>query len=240
MNLLLLGQFGVLAEGWGQLIGVIAVVGFYVFSAIVKKIGESGQSDEEKEKARQAARRIHEQIAKGKTAAQVEEANRRRLERKLPYAKAVKNRESMSEWDRQQEEKRQRLTQSRQNELRGRPGEPVTQKNARIQIETPPAPPIPVAQAIDEDAEELKRQQYYAKAQRAQQVRRRSQMQAQQVAAKSTRTAVKPKKAPAKATVQTRRTSDVVRNLLNNPNQLRSAILLKEILDKPVAMRDIY
>ena len=239
MNLFELGQSGLLAEGgWGQLIGVIVVVGFYIFSAIVKSIGNRGDSDEEKEKARQAAQRLRRQIAQGKNAAQIEEANRRRIERKLPYARSAPNRENMSEWDRQQEEKRRQLSQSRQTQMQPKPPAP---EPARMRMEPPPVPAIPVAQPIEEDTEELKRQAYYAKAQQLQQARRRSQLQAQQAAAEKTaRTVKQRKKSRPKQQVETKSSSYLIYDLVKDSNRMRSAILLKEILDKPIAMRQVY
>jgi FtsZ-interacting cell division protein ZipA len=50
----------------------------------------------------------------------------------------------------------------------------------------------------------------------------------------------KPKKQPAAKPLKQKYTENILTTMIRRPESLRSAIILKEILDKPIALRDTY
>jgi hypothetical protein len=210
-----------LAEGgWSELIGVIVLVGIYAAGAIAKMV--SKRSDESKEDAQSKQRAV--QLAK-------KYAQERQSQRAAP-----RHPDTMTEWDRMQELKRRR--QGRQPEKQ--PSEPVSAPAFR-EREMPFQQPKMVSPTPElmQSAESPKPAIFHQFMEAIQQ---------RQQAAQSPQSIPKPKtvKPVAKLAKVTKKrpaaeTAPMIRPLdqyLRNAGDLRAAIVLKEILDKPLAMRE--
>jgi hypothetical protein len=209
-----------LAEGgWSELIGVIVLVGIYAAGAIAKMV--SNRSDESKEDAQSKQRAV--ELAK-------KYAQERRSQRAAP-----RHPDKMTEWDRMQELKRRR--QDRQPE---KPSELVSVPVFR-EREMPFQQPKMVSPTPElmPSAESPKTAIFHQFMEAIQQ-RQPAAQQPQSIPKPNiVKPAVKSSKPIKRRTVA--ETPLAVRPLdqyLRNVGDLRAAIVLKEILDKPIAMRE--
>ena len=218
MSSLFDGQFFLLAEGdWSRLIGVIVVVGFWIISAAAKMWSKNASGEDDEAERTSRAVELAKKYAK----------------QKQSQAKPARNSEFMSEWDRRQEMKRlQRMAQLRKREIQ--PPKPV--KPAVV----PPIPkqpkPIPTVKSPEfKPVSQLARIRQYARQVKTQQQPPRPVSVPQTYKTPRKKKPVTHKKSAAAATIKT--SSHPLHVLLKHPDQLRSAIVLKEILDKPIALR---
>lgn len=210
-----------LAEGgWSELIGVIVLVGIYAIGAIAKVV--SNRSEESKEDAQSKQRAV--ELAK-------KYAQDRHAQRTAPK----RHPDTLSEWDRKQELKRRR------QELQAvkQPSEPVSVpvfRESEMPFQQPKmVSPTPELMPSAESPKPAIFHQFMEAIQQRQQAAR----QTQPIPKPKPVTAGKPAKALKQRTVA--ETAPAVRPLdqyLRNVGDLRAAIILKEILDKPIAMRE--
>ena len=205
-------SFFLLAKGnWMQLIGIIVVFGFYAIGALAKILANRSKTDDGQEKSE---------------ISQAVELAKKYAEQKKRQAQSVlaKRRELTSEWDRQQEIKRQRLAQHRGEEEM--PQQP--------QPEPPPMPQV--GRQIPQYREVSPLNRVMQAAQQKKEIRRQPVSPVQQTYKKAVKP-VKSHKTPVAKMKKTPRPLDV---FFRHPNQLRSAIILKEILDKPISMQETF
>jgi hypothetical protein len=223
MIALLGNQFVLLAESdWSRLIGVIVIFGFWVISALAKMwANRSSDGDDE---------------ANEKTSQLIELAKKYAKQRQTQsqQRRPVRNNEFTSEWDRRQEMKRQR--QAQLHERRNQSPKPV-------KIPAVPAIPKPARQVPAENVPDFKpvgsqldRIRQYAQQLNIQKQPPRPISAPRTHKAAGKKHATAHKKSAAAPTTTT--FSHPLHVLLGYPDQLRSAIVLKEILDKPIALRE--
>jgi len=221
-----------LADGIGDLIWLLLVFGFYAVGAIIKKFGGDVKEKEGTNTSyavELAKKRVKERQA-------IEQARLAQVRRQ-----ANKNYTSQSEWDRMQETKRQKLEQLRRHSLR--PQTKAAPKPASPPARIPPiehpeyrrAPQPPLQRPLNMP----ERSQYFQKlsieSQSPKHVRPREIYQAVPEPVKQVVKKIrKDKSEPVILQAIPTRPLNI---LLKQPNELRSAIILKEILDKPVALR---
>lgn len=215
-------SFGLLAKGdWSDLLGVIVLVAVYAVGALVKMVSNrsSSTTDEAVSKSKVL------ELAKKYTRERRSQSERQRI---APARRAS----DLTEWDRQQELKRRqlaRLNEQEQKHATGPVSVPIIQK-----IEHAPPPPI---QAISTPeyipAATPQKTQIYQRFMEAAQQRQSTPKPQRSKMPKPVRYAEKP--AAAAEVAKTVRTLD---SLLKNPTDLRAAIILKEILDKPIGLRE--
>lgn len=210
-----------LAEGgWSELIGVIVLVGIYAIGAIAKMV--SSRSEESKEDAQSKQRAV--QLAK-------KYAQDRQTQRTAPK----RHPDTLSEWDRKQELKRRR----QEPQAVKRPSEPVSVPVFR-ESEMPFQQPkmVRLTPELTPTAESSKPAIFHQFMEALQQ-RQQTVRQTQPIPKPKPVTAGKLPKTIKKRTAA--ETAPAVRprdQYLWNPADLRSAIIFKEILDKPIALRE--
>lgn len=221
MIALLGNQFVLLAESdWSRLIGVIVIVGFWIISGVAKMWTKNASGgDDETSQAVELAKKY---------------AAQKRAQQ--PQRRSVRNNEFTSDWDRRQELKRQRMAQLHERGIQ--PPKPVKMPVVTPIPESPrpkPAVTVPEFKPVPQsDRTNLfnRQQQQNIKTQppRPVSVPRTSK------AAGKKRAVIRKKTTTAVTTAPSRS----LHVLLKDTNELRSAVLLKEILDKPIALREEY
>lgn len=217
-------SFVLLADGWGELIGILALFAFYVIGAVIKKFSGSG---EEPESETSYAVELAKKRAKERQAA----AQQARLERARHQSSQTSV--PQSEWDSVQEAKRKKLEQLRQR------------------AKQPPAAARPVPKPVMQHPKFINMQQKTQEFLSRQAEKMQSAMMPPQQPKKQHRppevytAAPEPPKRILNKIKQGKPEpvkmqaipSGPLNMLLREPNELRKAIMLKEILDKPVALR---
>lgn len=227
-------QFGVLADGgWGELIPMLIFVGIWVIGGIGKVMsGRENSSDKQDE----STKKLIEMAKKYK--AMKETGQQREVPKEeTPFARTVRTTDrkpgNLSEWDRRQQEKKQQVQQRR------------TQSDTPGYVPQKQKPPeaIPVAKAVPE-VQPVRPVYKPPKTQQKPRPKRASRpipKQPQRIpvarpAAMSTPEKKRPKQAHQKAP----EAGQSLKSLLKQKRSLRSAIILKEILDSPVALRESW
>ena len=203
-----------------RLIGIFVIFGFYAIGAIAKMLANRSKTDDGEKSETSAAIELAKKYAR-----------QRQLKQQARPASTKRN-EFVSDWDRLQEMKRQRLAQHRGLEKMPRQ-QPQTEPVAMVPVQKQPPPMPPVSQQVPK-YQELNRVMQAAQQKKV--IRRQSTSSVKQTYKKVAKP-VKSQKMPVDKMTKTPRALDV---LLRHPNQLRSAIILKEILDKPIAMRETF
>ncbi len=208
-------SLAMLAEGgWSDLIGIIVLVGIYAVGALVKAV--SNRSAESKEDA---------------------ESKNRAVELAKKYAqKRQSATDKQSEWDRMQEIKRHRQAQLREHgkQTAGPVSVPIYREEEKSVSQHIPVSSTPefIPPAKQQKVQIF--QQYMETLQQQKKAVQPPRPKAQTVkaAAKAVKQLRKP---PITAEPPTVRPLD---QYLRNVGDLRAAIILKEILDKPVGLRE--
>ncbi|MBL7214276.1 MAG: hypothetical protein ISS71_01220 [Phycisphaerae bacterium] len=222
--------FVLLADGdWSRLIGIIVIFGFYAIGAVAKMWAKHSSGGEDEDGTKETSQAV--ELAK-------KYAKQKQTQRSQP--KPTRNNEFMSEWDRRQEIKRQRLAQLHEQ---GKPVEPVKIPAVPQQRQKPqPAP----KQAVQNSeyinvpdfqkawALNLPKQPGRQKKPIIQPPKLSPTPQTFRAAAKPAKSRSHKKPAVAETPPPTR-PLDI---FLKDSDALGSAILLKEILDKPIALRE--
>jgi len=211
MNFLGVGQFSLLAEGFFDLIGPVLIFGIYIIASIAKAAakGKKAGSGEEKESAlKKAVRQRYQEIYQrqtGKTPTQrmATKETPTYVQSKTAIKEDIGSVQYKSEWQRRQEE--------------------IRQRNARIKER----------QRMASQQRYRKETQGVTKSVRQPKVSKTMPLVAVQSTRKSTYKSTQPTSSK-KSTVP----ESVLSNMLSDPKNLRTAFVLKEILDKPVALRD--
>lgn len=243
------GQTGLLADSiLKELLPILIFVGISAGSAVIKMI--SGRSDSVKEKQDESTQKLIEMARRYKamkegrkpdvsseTSASLRESSR-----------PQRDPASLSEWDRRQQQKKQKIQQRRSQSAAPRYASP------QKPVATPSKPAIfspPKAQSRPAPNRPVKPPQISQKRppKRAAQpsagnpsvpmphqppIRRPATVESpkRRTSAPTTTPAAQQKKPAGSPNTS-------LRSLLRNKNSLQTAILLKEILDKPIALRDI-
>ena len=216
-------QFFLLAEGnWVRFIGILVVFGFYAVVAIAKMLANRSKTDDGEDSGTSKAVELAKKYARQRQAQQ--QQTRRR---------EVRNNEFTSDWDRRQELKRQQL--ARHGGLEEMPQvqpEPIRM----VPVSKPQQPPRPKVTRQIPQYREVSALNRAMQATKQKKVVKKQPPPVRQTYQKSRRT-VKTKEIPVAKIIKTPKPLDV---LLRHPNQLRAAIILKEILDKPISMRETF
>lgn len=229
---------GLLADGdWGRILGPLVLVAFYVISAIFKSVGNRSAKAEDKENEPEMTAATASEKPRYKPLNDAARPSQTPQVRTLPYARTAAQAGSphiaqttgeLTDWDRQQRVKQQQLEQ--------------TEAFRRQQL-------------LEQRRQQL-RQQAALQERRQQQQRQpvRKPAAVGRPAPVAVRPAVAQKRAvvvPSKAVSQAVKVSPPaaqdlasdkpvkIRGLLLKPGSMRAAIMLKEILDKPLAMRNL-
>ncbi|MHC4552697.1 MAG: hypothetical protein ACYSUT_08020 [Planctomycetota bacterium] len=230
-----------LAEGWGDLIPFIFIVGVSVVSAIAKA---TNKGDENSKNEKEKTSRLIEMAKRYK---EMQESGQQRTvpKEEIPYARTVKTPAerkpgTVSEWDRRQQQKKQQM--ARQREMPRRPKYVETETPPRFEPKTPEVIPVaaPVRQAEPvRPAYKTPKIQTKPRPKRASQ---RSQKRQQHipVAQPVELPVVKEVKRPKPKKHKTTAAQMSLAELLKGKQSLRSAIILKEILDKPIGLRESF
>lgn len=227
------------ASGWGELIPLIFIIGVSVVSAITRALNKSGaNSKSEKEKTSRL-------VEMAKRYKEMQESGQQRSIPKehIPYARtertaAERKPGSISEWDRRQQEKKQQIARRReQNQPPPRYVEPQTPPG----FEPEPSEVIPVAMPVQQP-EPFRPAYKPPKIQTKPRPKRASQQTYKQPGPQPVELPIaKPvkhqKSAENKETVAAKMS---LSDLLRKNKSLRSAIILKEILDKPIGLRESW
>lgn len=210
-------SLAMLAEGgWSDLIGIIVLVGIYAVGALVKAV--SNRANESKEDA---------------------ESKNRAVELAKKYAqKRQSAADKQSEWDRMQEIKRRRQAQLREHgkQTAGPVSVPIYREEEKSVSQH-----IPVSSTPEyvPPAKQQKVQIFQRYMETLQQQKKAAQPPRSLPKTQTVKAAAKPakhlKKPPITAIQPTVRPLD---QYLRNNSDLRAAIILKEILDKPVGLRE--
>ena len=201
-------QFGLLAEGWFELIGPILIFGIYIIASIVKSVAKKGKSEDSDVKVeselQKAVRKRYDQIRQRQLGQQSPQS--KRPPKTVPVARPVQQEQSrprqMSQWEQQQQA--------------------IRQRNEKLQ----------------EQRMATKRQHANVLKQSSKTVRQPKPKQA--IPQKLVQTQKKKIQHQAKTVSQKKQQAgNLLSYMINRPENLRSAIILKEILDKPLALRDI-
>ena len=216
-------HFNLLAKGgWTELIGVIVVFGFYVVGAVVKMLANRSKTDDKEGSGTSKAVELAKKYVKQR---QTQQQTRQR---------EVRNNEFTSDWDRRQELKHQRLPQHRGlGEMQPQQPEPVKMVPVPKQQQQSPRPKVTRQIPQYREVSALNRAMQAAKQKKV--INKQPLPPVRQTYQKSRRV-VKTKEIPVAKIIKTPKPLDV---LLKHPSQLRAAIILKEILDKPIALREI-
>lgn len=229
----------ILAEGgWTELIGIIVVVGFYILSAIVKSLGDRSSKDPGDAEQKKTA-------IQSRSASQLGiQTSQQRAARNLPYAKSIEQKKTMSEWDRKQALIRQRMEQLRkQQQIQQQ--QPVIKSNSgqgeASYIQRPTeVVPVPAPLRFQPSQFESSQPAYTYKPPVQTPPIRRPQKPA--IERKTAPSAVKTKKIvpskPKTVKSQVIPKRQFFRMILSQPQQVRNAMILKEILDKPISLRE--
>ena len=219
MSPLLEKSFGLLAKGdWSDLLGVIVLFAVYAVGALVKMFSNRSSSTAD------------EAISKSKALELAKKYTReRRSHSEIQRTAPVRRASDLTEWDRQQELKRRRQARLYEQEKKHTSG-PVSVPIIQT-IEHAPPPPVPTPEYVP--AATPQKTQIYQRFMEASQQRQSTPKPQRSKLPKPVRYAKKP--AAATEVVKTVRTLD---HLLKNPTDLRAAIILKEILDEPISLRE--
>lgn len=222
--------FGVLADGWEELFGLLVLFGVYVVGAIIKFFNKRAAGGEETGNTESS---YLVELAKKRT--QQRQARQSRLEQRRGQQQG-----SLSEWDRAQAMKRQRAAQLR-DRVKKPPKQPALPPAAYQQPKPAPEPPVqrtkpPAIPTYQEVWAALQGKQPQRRQPQPHRVSRPGQKPVPQPVKAAAKPAKPSKRLPAVAAPVA--TARPLERILDNPNELRSAIILKEILDKPVALRE--
>ncbi len=245
-------------NGWGQLIGPLLLFGFYVVASIVKAVsnrrGDAGKDDDDET---ETARAVDQ--PRDKPIEQVSRPPQSPPSRTLPYARTVEQAQQRSgdsvprhepadqqrdEWERQQDIKRRRAEQieqlRRRQQLEQQQQQRLEQQRRQSRQQTQqqpqqrrPAPPAArkatgAVAVRQKSGKEAVRQ---ARAGVPVHVGASRRDVLKQSAAKAAKSALLP------SVGGSRPAAASLRGLLNQKQSVRTAIVLSEILDKPLGMR---
>lgn len=203
-------QFGLLAEGWVELIGPILIFGIYIIGSIAKNVAQRNQESSGEEggsELKKAVRKRYEQIRRKQVGE--ESPHLKRTPKAVPTARTIRpENKRTSQWEQQQQA--------------------IRQRNARLQ-----------EQRIAAERRVIQTQKTVVGYERPKPSRTIRQVVAPKPVHKQKKTAV-PKQVSEKASQppKCRHTGGALGDMMCRPENLRSAIILKEILDKPLALRD--
>lgn len=247
-------------DGWEELIGTLALLGFYAAAAIFKAVtnrAAKSKADTSEPEITAAAREKprYKPLTDTASPAQISQA------KTLPYARAaaqpgqkapvaqpvLRPTGQLSEWDRQQELKRRRVEQiealRRQQIMQVQQAQRKQQQQRQQHPASPPVParPAPVSPIIQKTVQESLHQ-----------VRTGRPVTGGAAVVRPALSQVRQAAATPKATAQTIKASvhhdkenpvfhaaGKLRSMLREPHTLRTAIMLKEILDTPLGLRDL-
>jgi hypothetical protein len=219
--------FRLLADGWEELIGIIVIFGLYVAGALTKMFSKRKGSEEGESKEPSYV----VELAKKRARQRQEQARMKQARRDSAQAYG-----QVSEWDRLQEMKRQRMARSRGQTTQ--PPKPVQTQAPAYEPPKPAAPkPVRQPQTVQEYLQEAWTVITGPQPQPISRQVPQSKPMPQPVKPAAKRAKSSKRLMPATTTkaVASSRPLDMY---LKNPYELRSAIVLKEILDKPVALRE--
>lgn len=245
-------------NGWGELVGTLVLVGFYVVAAIVKAISSrtakaKQEAVESETEAPAPSKPRYKPLAEKGRPTQATQT------KTLPYARtALQSSQTkssakpvlrptgrLSEWDRQQELKRRRLEQI--DALRR---QQLAQSQQMHSKQSPPiSPPAPArpAPAITPSAFQKSAQQALKQAKTGQPVQGKasvinpavSQVRQAKATPKVVAQTVKAPLRSAPTTIPVSASADHLHVLLRKPSSIRTAMILKEILDSPLGLRNL-
>lgn len=227
--------FRLLADGWEELIGIIVIFGLYAAGALTKMFSKRKGSQEEG-KSKEPSYLV-ELAKKHATQQQQEQARMKQARRDSAQAYGP-----LSEWDRLQEMKRQRLAQL--HEQTKPPSKPVQTPAVGYQRPKPaPKPEVNRPQTMQEYLQEAwtaitNPQPQPIPRQVLQKPTKRNSIPMPQPVKAAAKHAKPSKRLMPATTIKAISPSRPLDMYLKNPYELRSAIVLKEILDKPVALRE--
>ena len=205
------GQFGLLAEGWVELIGPILIFGIYIIGSIAKNVAQKNQGTEEQDQSelKKAVQKRCEQIRQRQLGQ--ESPQFKRTPKEVSTAKAIREQQTrpqrVSQWDQKQRAIRQRNATLKEQRLAANDAQiPAPAQKPVVEYHRPKPSKIIRQVAVPKPVPVQKKRQ-------------------------------SPKKV-AKISKQ-RSATDLLQQMMNQPENLRMAIILKEILDRPLALRDI-
>lgn len=203
-----------LAEGFGELIGPILIFGIYIVASLAKAVAKKGRSEDSGEETeselKKAVRRRYQEIYQKQVGQTPSQGSPKQPRQQPNYQpKPVSRTEPAIKRQRSEWEIRQ---------------EALRQRNAKIQPQRPnlerPKPNIIKQVSV---AETHKKPRHLKPVEKIfDEIPKKHYQQTSKVAVKESR-------------IQT----SGLNSLLKDPQNLRSAIILKEILDKPLALREI-
>ena len=226
----------ILADGsWGDLIPLLLFLGVTIGGAIFRAMGKGSDSEKQDESTQKLIEMAKRYKAMKETGRQTNVPKER-----LPYARTATESDrrsgTLSEWDRRQQEKKQ-LAQQRQARF-DKPR--YVPKKTKPPVIKPPEE-IPVAFAVPQ-ARPV-RQPQMPQIRRPKRAAQPTIKQKPPAIPKAYPVAIpvtskKPAKRITRKTETAKPEGTSLKSLLKKQNSLRTAILLKEILDKPIALRD--
>jgi len=222
----------VLAEGWSELIGVLVIFGLYAAGAIAKMFSNR-KRDSETDKSSESSYVV--ELAKKRTRQRQEQA---RIQHAQAAQASVRKPRPVSEWDRTQEAKRRRREQLRQQTKQQKPAQPARTYQQQKPAPKPVRRPQPARTMTDYMQEAwtaITSGQMQAQAPRTVETRQPKRQPVPQRVQNTAKVAKLSKRLTTEVPAATQ--SRLLENVLKSPQDLRTAIVLKEILDKPVALR---
>lgn len=225
------------SEVWSELLTTLLIMLFIAVPAILRTIAEAQNRQKERQRLGQQKLKDVSQQKIGPHGLGTAEKGTQRP------------RGPLSEWDRRQQQIRERMNKLKeQAELRVRthPGH-RRQMPAKTRVETVPEEVLPVAQALPEQPERVSRPPVPPVRRPAaeqptlqEKMRRYMQQTAASTVARQKAHTPKPQAKPKRTTVlkhETPEVSPAIERIVRSSNPLRAGIILKEILDKPKALR---
>ncbi len=220
-------QFGLLAKsGWGDLFFVLLFIGISVVSAITKSLAKRSKESGEDENEPSEAVKIAQKYKKMREQTAHQQQGRQ---------------QAMSEWDKKQAMKRRQVSGQQpavpQNRWQNRPQQPQRREVIRPKVQTD-QPQKPAKTPVFYDVTQKRRtakSPVYKKQQPKRSPSPVVQRAAKAIPEKKKRQPEKPRELKTKTMPRSS-----LREMLKQPSHLRSAIILKEILDKPIALREDF
>ncbi|MEN8127070.1 MAG: hypothetical protein ABFR90_04600 [Planctomycetota bacterium] len=209
-------QFGLLAEGWFELILPIFIFGIYIIGALAKNWTQQQKQDPEEHdqsELKKAVRKRYEQIRQRQMGEGTPQL--KKTPKAIPAARTLRQEENrprqISQWEQQQQVIRQRNAKLQEQRMAARQTRAVQAQKPVVRYARTKPPKM------------------------TRQVPVPSPVQAQmKKAAKKKPVSKKVEQAPRRQP-----TGNLLSHMINRPENLKSAIIVKEILDKPLALRGI-
>lgn len=236
MNSMFESPFVLAAIDWTEIIGFFAVLLIYGIIGAIKSLGNRNSQTESKEHDSdhvvELARKYAEQRKKQQPRTQTIQKQRSR---------------EYSDWDRRQELRRQDFAKAKDQADPVTPKTPQRQtadsfspdfpeRKQKVEITTKPVPPQDSISKINRFMQTITAPQVPATRPPQPPQKRPVPVVAEKKPKVNKKRPTKLRKSP----TQTNKRPEFVGQLLRSKNQLQSAIILKEILDKPLGLRDIY